>query len=251
MYKGKSIAIIIPARYGSSRLPGKPLAEICGKPMIQWGFEIAERSKLADRVMVATDDRRIFQAVKDFGGEVLMTKKSHPSGNNRVAEVARKVPHQVVVNLQGDEPLMKAKIIDDGIRLLVDKKVLVTTPMTSLRRFEYNDSNVVKVIQNKENIALDFFRAKPLRDNLDKKNFTYYHHLGLFIFQQKFLFQYVRGRPTPAEISQQIDQLRILDHCYPINLYFTKHNFPSVNTKTDLNLVRKLMKKFKLVKNDT
>ena len=127
----------------------------------------------------------------------------------------------------------------------------VTTPMTELKRFEYNDPSVVKVIKNKKNIALDFFRLKPTRDDLDKKRFKYYHHLGLFVFQKKFLFQYVNWRPTPAEISQQIDQLRILDHDYPINLYFTKHNFPSVNTKTDLKLVRKLMKKFKLVKNDT
>ncbi|HLC90036.1 MAG TPA: 3-deoxy-manno-octulosonate cytidylyltransferase [Patescibacteria group bacterium] len=245
MYKGKSIAIIIPARYGSTRLPGKPLADILGKPMIQLVFEIGKRSKLADQVIIATDDSRIYQAAKNFGAEAWLTKKNHPSGNNRVAEVAQKIKEQIIVNLQGDEPLMKPEIIDTGIRLIVDKKALVATPMTFLKPHEYNDESVVKVIKNKKNIALDFFRKKPMRDHFAKKNFKYYHHLGLFIFRRDFLFKYMGWQPTPVEIKAQIDQLRILDHGYPINLYLTKYSFPSVNTKSDLLLIRRILKKLK------
>lgn len=226
----KNVIGVIPARYGSTRLPGKPLASISGHPMIEWVY-LAARSVLK-RVIVATDDKRIFECVKRFGGEVLMTPKSCPSGTDRMAHVARKIKAKYYVNIQGDEPLIHTLTIEKTVRLAVKNKS-VATAATFLKGSDENDPHVVKVVVDKLGRALYFSR-----------NFlpTALKHMGLYVYPRKILLDFVRLKPAEAEKIERLEQLRALVNGIPIYVALSGYDSIGVDTKEDLKKVSKHLK---------
>jgi len=250
----KGIIAIIPARYAATRFPGKPLIEILGKPMIQYVYEQAARCKLIQRIIVATDDKRIFQRVKEFGGEVMMTSSRHISGSDRVAEVAEKVDADIIVNVQGDEPLLEPKMVNQVIELLLeDQSYQVSSlkyPIQSID--ELLSHQVVKVVTDKQGSALYFSRS-PIpyfkskegyissieqllneHPNLIKK---YFKHIGIYAYRKAFLQLYARLKPTPLELMEGLEQLRILENGYKIKIGKSKYFTIGVDTPEDLEMI--------------
>jgi 3-deoxy-manno-octulosonate cytidylyltransferase (CMP-KDO synthetase) len=244
-----SIIAVIPARYGSTRFPGKALAPIQGKPMVQWVYERAAHSTLVDKVMVATDDERIFAAVKSFGGEVVMTSPHHATGTDRIAEVAQSLDCGIIVNVQGDEPLIRPEMIDQAIRPLIDDP---TIPMGTLcrkieDRKEAFDPNVVKVVFDEKGFALYFSRA-PIpwdRDRWSGKDrltdmplvATLYKHIGLYVYRREFLLNFARLPRTRLEESEKLEQLRALEHGHRIKAVVTEHESFGVDIPSDLGKI--------------
>jgi 3-deoxy-manno-octulosonate cytidylyltransferase (CMP-KDO synthetase) len=244
-----NIVAIIPARYGSTRFPGKSLVPIKGKPMIQWVYERTKRSHLVGRVVVATDDDRIMQAVAAFGGEAIMTSSSHQTGTDRIAEVARDLDCEIVVNVQGDEPLIQPEMIDQAIEPLIEDPSI---PMGTLcnkieRREEAFDPNVVKVVFDKNNFALYFSRA-PLpwdRDQWSGKRSlselplsgAMYKHVGLYVYRREFLLAYAALPQTPLETLEKLEQLRALEHGHKIKVMVTRHESFGVDIPDDLGKI--------------
>ena len=238
---------VIPSRYDSTRLPGKPLADICGKPMIQYVYERATGSKLLGNVIVATDDERIVEAVQGFGGEVALTSPDHPNGTSRVAEVARNMDTDIVINIQGDEPLIDSRMIDEVVQLLLSDPDVVTATLCSPLDDPamINDPNVVKVVLDRHGDALYFSRSPiPYRRN-ETEDCAYYEHIGIYGFRKEFLLRYVELPETPLSRLESLEQLRILESGYPIRVGVTKypHGGPNVNTPEDLEKVREMVRR--------
>lgn len=240
---------IIPARYDSTRLPGKPLILIKGKPMIQRVYEQTQKSKFIDRVIVATDDQRIFDCVKNFGGEVMMTSSKHKSGTDRIFEIAKKVKCDIVVNIQGDEPFIDPKNIDKAIIPLIDdKNILVSTLAFRIDDLaDLLDENKVKVVMDKNNFALYFSRSfipYDLKHNPLKlwtlKNIKYYKHIGLYVYRKDFLIKFSKMKMSPLESAEKLEQLRILENGGKIKVVITKTDSLSVDTNDDVELINKL-----------
>lgn len=232
---------IIPARYSSTRLPGKPLADINGKPMIQWVYENSNRSNL-DRVIVATDDERVENAVKDFGGEVVMTSKDHLNGSSRLAEVARKIKADIIVNIQGDEPCISPTVIDKVLEAFEDKKCLMSTLKTRIiDKNDIDNPNCVKVITDINDGALYFSRS-PIPYNRDGLKINYYKHLGIYAYKKEFLLDYIKMKPTELELSESLEQLRVLENGYKIKVLETEEKLVGVDTLEDLEKVREILK---------
>ncbi|MBF0135383.1 MAG: 3-deoxy-manno-octulosonate cytidylyltransferase [Magnetococcales bacterium] len=236
------IVAIIPARYASTRLPGKPLADIAGKPMIQHVYERAAQARL-DRVLVATDDERIQQAVLAFGGDVIMTSPDHPSGTDRVAEAARTLEADLIVNVQGDEPLLHPHMLD---QLLEPMRTDSTIPMGTLAHpltdpIDFFSADVVKVVCNREGFALYFSRA-PIPFARDQKGVAsgVLRHIGLYVYRADFLQHFARMNPTPLEQMEKLEQLRALENGFPLRVVVTTFSATGVDTATDLDKVRKL-----------
>jgi 3-deoxy-manno-octulosonate cytidylyltransferase (CMP-KDO synthetase) len=245
------IIAVIPARYGSTRFPGKSLISIKGKPMIQWVYERTRLSRLVNRVVVATDDERIMGAVTAFGGEAVMTSSSHQTGTDRIAEVARKLDCDIVVNVQGDEPLIRPEMIDQAVQPLVDD---ASIPMGTLcrkidRRDEAFDTNVVKVVFDQNSFALYFSRA-PIpwdRDHWSGKEpftemtlaGTMYKHIGLYVYRREFLLVYAALPQTSHEASEKLEQLRALDHGHKIKVVVTPYESFGVDIPDDLGKILK------------
>ena len=247
----ETIIAVIPARFGSTRFPGKALARIKDKPMVQWVYERTRLSKLIDRVIVATDDDRIFAAVRSFGGEAMMTSPVHATGTDRIAEVARQLDCGLVVNVQGDEPLIHAEMIDQAILPLTKDS---TIPMGTLcrrieDREEASDPNVVKVVFDKDGFALYFSRApipwdrdrwsgaRSFRDlSLDNPMFK---HIGLYVYRREFLVRYAQMPQTPLESTEKLEQLRALEHGHRIRTVITEHNSFGVDIPDDLGKILK------------
>ena len=235
---------IIPARYGSTRLEGKPLKDICGKPMIEHVYRAAQGAKLLDQVYVATDDQRIVDAVNHFGGNVSMTSPDHKTGTDRIAEVAATLDAEIVVNLQGDEPLLNPAMIDEVIQPLVDEADL---PMSTLcvpihDEAVLNDPNVVKAVFDQRGYALYFSRALiPYPRKLD--NFQAYEHLGLYAYRKDFLMTYITLPQTRLEINESLEQLRVLESGYRLKVMVSAHPYDgiSVDTPEDLERVRQIV----------
>ena len=202
-------AIIIPARYGSSRLEGKPLIKVMGKSIIQWVYEKAKAATLADIVIVATDDERIFNEVKSFGGEVEMTSTEHKCGSDRIMEVVSRHPEiSYICNLQGDEPLIKSESIDDVIRnVKEDDNADISTLIRELTdEEEINNPNLVKCVIDKNNYALYFSRSKiPFERNAGVANF--YGHLGIYGYKRSALEAMTTLEQTPLERAESLEQL--------------------------------------------
>jgi len=235
-----NIVGIIPARYGSNRFPGKPLADINGKPMIQHVYESAARSKLLKRIIVATDDKRIYNAVGRFWGDVVMTSQKHKSGTDRVGEAAKDINCDIVVNIQGDEPFIDYRNIDKAIAPLIkDKEINASTLASKLDDIrEINDPNVVKVFFDKEKFAIDFSRTvKPY--NQGKKKANFYKHIGLYVYRKNYLLKFIKMKPSKRELAEKLEQLRILDNGDDIKVVLTRLNSLSVDTKEDLKRARK------------
>lgn len=245
------VVAIIPARYASNRFPGKPLAEICGKPMIQHVVERAKKVALLSRVVVATDDKRIADCVESFGGEYVMTRPDHVSGTDRLAEAAELVgisEHDVVVNIQGDQPLFPPEVIEQVARPILDDPAL---PMSTLiykidREEEINDPNHVKTVFDRDNYALYFSRA-PIpfqRHPEDSESPTYYRHLGLYAYKKGFLLTFVSLPEGEWERFEKLEQLRALEYGYKIRVTLTTHDSMEVDTLDELKRVEEHIRKY-------
>ena len=235
---------IIPARYGSTRLEGKPLKDIGGKPMIQRVYEAAQQAQWLDQVYVATDDARIVAAVEQFGGNVRLTSVDHKTGTDRIAEVAAELDVEIVVNLQGDEPLVNPAMIDEVIQPLVDDSHL---PMSTLcvpilEEEALHDPNVVKVVFTQKGDALYFSRSLiPYPRKRD--NFQAYEHLGLYAYRKDFLLTYIALPQSRLEINESLEQLRVLEAGYQLKVVVSAHPYDgiSVDTQEDLEKVRQIV----------
>ena len=245
------IIAVIPARYGSTRFPGKALADIQGKPMIQWVYERTKRSKLINRVIVATDDDRIFGAVVSFGGEAIMTSSHHATGTDRIAEVAKSLECTIVVNVQGDEPLIQPAMIDEAVKpLMQDASIPMGTLCRKIEdREEAFDPNVVKVVFDKNGFALYFSRA-PIPWDRDRwagksswKELTFesplYKHIGLYAFRRSFLLDYAHLPQTALEAVEKLEQLRALENGFRIKTVITRHESFGVDIPDDLGKILK------------
>lgn len=228
---------VIPARFGSSRFPGKPLVNIGDFPMILWTYKNSLKSSLVDELVVATDDERILMVVLDNGGNAVMTSPDHPSGTDRIREVALRFPHfGVVVNIQGDEPGIEAELIDGVARLKIDRNDwAMTTAAAPMDPVEITDPNRVKVVMDSKGKALYFSRS-PIPSQF-KKNVPAFRHLGIYAYDRDFLLSYPDLPASPLEDSESLEQLRALEAGYSIGVHITERAALSVDTPNDLKLV--------------
>lgn len=239
------IAGIIPVRYNSSRLPGKPLADILGKPMILWVYERARQAEMLEEVFVATDDVRIKKVVEKEGGRVIMTSPSCRSGTDRIAEVAKTLEYDIFVNIQGDEPLISPDVINLVVKpFFKEANILVTTAATLIRKkSEIKDANVVKLVMDKFNFGLYFSRA-PIPFVRDGKKSSmkpeYYKHLGIYAYRREFLLRFNLMPSCNLEKIEQLEQLRIINYGYKIKVVISNYDSISVDTPKDLERVRKI-----------
>ncbi len=225
--------ILIPARWASTRFPGKPLALIAGKPLVQHVWEKCSRSKLASRIIIATDDMRIAEAAFDFGAEVALTKSNHPSGTDRAAEVAVLLTRErVLVNVQGDEPFVQPTLIDRLIREFEsDPRLEMATAASPIQKTsEFLDPNVVKVVVDRSGNALYFSRAPIPVDRDGEGGIPGLRHHGIYAYTKKFLLQFVTWKPTTLEKLEKLEQLRALEHGTMIRVLKTKHGSPGIDT---------------------
>lgn len=240
----KSICVI-PARYSSTRLPGKPLKDICGKPMICRVWERASLAKSVSEVIVATDDARILQAVEKYSGRAMMTRADHKTGTDRLAEVAEKFPDvDVIVNVQGDEPLIEPSLIDELIaEFAKDTDLQMATVATELKDAEEaNNPNNVKVVLDRYNDALYFSRSLiPYHRNAGKSKT--FKHIGIYAYRRQFLIDYAKMEPTPLEQSESLEQLRALENGFKIRVIKSDCRFVGVDTEEDLRLVNEIYKR--------
>ena len=253
--KGEAVAII-PARYSSTRLPGKPLLLLARMPMIMHVVERASRARLVSRVIVATDDKRILEAVRAHGGEARMTSPTLTSGTDRVAEVAAELDFEFIVNVQGDEPLIEPSTIDSAIGPLIeDSQIQISTtsePVTTLE--DVFNPNVVKVVTNARGFALYFSRSpiphvglaagatfqETLGTNSNLLS-NYRKHSGLYAYRAAFLQQFARMEPSPLERLEGLEQLRALENGFDIRVVPVAHRSIGVDTEQDYERVKRLI----------
>lgn len=229
------VACIIPSRYASTRLPGKPLRMIAGETLVHRVYERALLAKVPDTVIVATDHEDIEKEVKNFGGKVVMTSASHPTGTDRLAEVAEKFPqYDIIVNVQGDEPLIDPDVIDGLARDLMDHEELdMATVATPLRKEEYDDPSAVKVVVNRKGEALYFSRSLipyPRHDFAEPP----LKHVGIYAYRRDFLLAYAKMDQTPLEKTESLEQLRALEMGYKIGVIQVKTEDIGIDTEADL-----------------
>lgn len=236
---------VIPARYQSSRLEGKPLADIHGQPMIQHVYERARQARCLDRVVVATDDQRIFDAVRGFGGEAMMTSTAHRSGTDRVAEVARSCEADVIVNVQGDEPMLDPQMIEEIVAPFRQGvgAGLVTLKRETRDEAVWADPGVVKVVTDLKGWALYFSRSLvPYRRNQTPRS-RVFEHIGLYAYSRECLGRLSQLTPTPLEETESLEQLRALENgirIYVVETECGRHSV-AVDTPADLEQVRRLL----------
>ncbi len=244
------VSVFIPARFDSTRLPGKLLCDLEGKPIIQWVHEKASASA-ADDVWVATDDDRIAEAVRAFGGRYVMTSKDHPSGTDRICEAARVVlpapaPSDIVVNLQGDEPLLPASVIDKLVSLMLDNPdcEMATVAVKMPREHIQDDPNRVKVVLAAESSrALYFTRAPAPFLRIGGTDCGTLLHWGIYAYRRETLEKLVSLPESPLERCEKLEQLRALEAGIPIHVLITEEHTLGVDTPEDLEAVRKTLKK--------
>jgi 3-deoxy-manno-octulosonate cytidylyltransferase (CMP-KDO synthetase) len=239
---GSRVVVIIPARYESTRLPGKPLADLHGLPMIQHVYQRAQRARAVDRVLVATDDERIRAAVERFGGDVVMTGCAHRTGTDRIAEVASSLDADVVVNVQGDLPLLDPGLVEAAVEpLRADAGLPMATIQTAIRsRAELENPNVVKVVTDRDGYALYFSRS-PLpyhRDGVAAGAALGHKHIGLYAYRRDFLLTFAQLPPTPLEQAEQLEQLRALERGFRIKVTAVESASIEVDTAADLERAR-------------
>ena len=242
-----NIVVVIPARYGSTRLPGKPLVQLAGQSMIQWVYARAKLAQTVNRVIVATDDERIVQAVKAFGGEARMTRPDHRTGTERVAEVAAHEAGDVFVNVQGDEPLLDPVAVDTAVAaLLEDSATSVSTVATPIKApADIMDPNVCKVVLDFDENALYFSRAPVpwVRDTASKLRVRHLKHLGLYVFRRDALLEYPTLPQGELERIEQLEQLRWLENGWKIRVAEVEHDAVSVDVPADIARAEKLLGK--------
>lgn len=238
---------VIPARYASTRFEGKILAPLLGKPMIQHVWEKAKQARSLERVIIACDDERVAQLARAFGAEAVLTSKSHQSGTDRIIEVVNFLEVKVVINIQGDEPLIQPAMIDSVARALLDEPTLtMATLMKKMENLkEVNDPHVVKVVVDKNNFALYFSRSPiPHRaENSLVKEPVYYKHIGLYGYTKDFLFTYKNLPVSYFEKVERLEQLRVLEEGFRIKVLETSFDTIGVDTPEDLLRAEQLLKK--------
>lgn len=233
---------IIPSRYGSTRLPGKALKPILGKPMIQRVYERAAQARMLDGLYVATDDDRIVRTVEAFGGRAVMTSPTHRSGTDRLAEAAQSISADIVVNIQGDQPFVDPVMIEEAVQPLLDDASLDMSTLMHpiLRQESFSDPGVVKVVVDLAGNALYFSRSLipyPRENN----SHSVYEHVGLYAYRRDFLLTFARLAPTILEQVESLEQLRALEHGYRIRVVETKaadHEFSGLSIDTQQDLER-------------
>lgn len=256
-----TIAVVIPARFESVRFPGKPLAKIAGKPMIEWVVNSALSSKLANKTIVATEDQRIYDFVKELASkglnvDALITSKDHKCGTDRICEVVKKHPDiKYVVNFQGDEPLMPGSYIDKVIEALKEAESKspglamssLITPISNLE--DLKNPNIVKVVMDKNGFALYFSRScipynRTSPDSLNNpgnKNSIYYRHLGIYGYSREAILRFASLPQSELEIAEQLEQLRMLQNDVKIKLGIVEKAFPAVDVPDDIKLVENVL----------
>ena len=244
---------VIPARYGAIRFPGKPLADIHGKPMVLHVYDRAKQAKSLTDLVVATDDNRIFSVVEQAGGKAIMTSSEHQSGSDRLGEVARKINADIIVNVQGDEPLLEPKMIDEMVEPLINDKTILmgTLKKRIVNPEDLQNPNIVKVVCDKAGFALYFSRSlipypktgwkDASIQGLAGSELAFYKHLGLYAYQKEFLLQFTKLPVSQIEKIEGLEQLRALDNGYKIKVVETKFDTIAVDTPEDLERVKKII----------
>jgi 3-deoxy-manno-octulosonate cytidylyltransferase (CMP-KDO synthetase) len=238
------VAVVIPARYASTRLPAKPLHPIAGKPLIQHVWERCARAKGIETVIVATDDMRIAEAAFAFGAEVAMTSPKHRSGTDRVAEVAKKLRgYTHIINVQGDEPLVDPAVVAKlAAGMAKDKKIeMITSASVFTPDEDLTNPNMVKVVLDREKNGLYFSRSVIPYLRGDGLRPSFYRHQGIYGYTTKFLLQFVKWKPGILEQAESLEQLRALENGAKIRVVLAKHAAVSVDTPEDVELVEKLL----------
>jgi len=235
------VLCVIPARYASTRLPGKPLKDIAGKPMVVRVYERASQARLVDETLVATDDERIKAAVEAAGGRAMLTRADHPTGTDRLAEVAEAYPEvDLIINVQGDEPLIEPALIDElAGQFESDEGLQMATVKTEIKEeAEQKNPNNVKVVCDKAGYALYFSRS--LMPYPRKGGCPVYKHIGIYAYRRDFLLKYAKMEPTPLEKAESLEQLRALENGFRIKVVETKASFVGVDTPEDLERVNEI-----------
>ena len=241
------VLCIIPARYASTRLPGKPLSMIAGKPMIQHVYERACQAQLPDEVVVATDNELVEKAVLDFGGKAVMTSPDHPSGTDRLAEVALMYPDvDVIVNVQGDEPMIPPEVIDRLAEAFNgDADLNMATMKVVMDEEDYENPAAVKVVTDQQGYALYFSRSLMPYPRNKPEGFKVFKHVGIYAYRRNFLLKYAALAPTPLEKAESLEQLRALENGYKIKVLESDFQGIGVDTPEDLAAVNALFEKMK------
>ena len=240
-----AVAAVIPARYASSRFPGKPLAKIAGKPMIEWVYRRAEAARAVTNVIVATDDERILETVSAFGGRAVMTSADHPSGTDRVAEAVRDTDAQLVLNVQGDEPLMSSHVIDGLVQAMQDspESEMGTVAVPFPERGEaFRNPNNVKVVLDNSSHALYFSRSPLPYCRADGADVGPLWHWGLYAYRRDFLEAFIKWPPGRLEQCEKLEQLRALENGARIRVVLAHELHSDVNVPADIPAVENLLR---------
>lgn len=243
---GKIIAII-PARFASSRFPGKPLALICGKPMIQWVYEGVKKVEKLDEIYVATDNLEIFNCVKGFNGNAIMTSETHSCGSERLAECAEKLKlsaADIIVNIQGDEPMIKVEMIEQLISAFNDNEVYMATLKKEIfRQEDINNPNIAKLVTDVNDYAIMFSRSTIPYNRDGRKDIKYYKHIGVYGYKKAFLMMYSKLPKSMLEVSEELEQLRVIENGYKIKVIETQFQSIGVDLPEHIKTVEiELMK---------
>jgi len=244
------IVCVIPARYASTRLPGKPLRLIGSKPMIRHVYERAARARLPHMVLVATDDQRIADTVASFGGQAVMTDSALPSGTDRVhAAIRDRISADVIINVQGDEPFIDPRLLDELAERFQDDRVNIATAVSRITQpEELSDPNLVRVTRDINGKALYFTRSviPYVRDTSSRASWLehtpFYKHIGLYAYRRETLAQLTQLSPSPLEKAEKLEQLRFLENGFDIYTVLTDYQSISVDTEADLNYCNQLLK---------
>ncbi len=246
-----NIVAIIPARHGSTRLPIKPLVDLCGKPMIQRVYEQTKKSSLVNRVIVATDHEIIIEKVKSFGGEAILTPVDCKSGSDRIAHAARNLDDaNIIVNVQGDEPVIAPQMIDETIAPLIqDSAIHVSTAIKKITNADdLINPNIVKVVLDRKSFAVYFSRSPIpyLRNGLDVNQWhlkhSYFKHFGLYVYRKEFLLKFFSWGESKLEKIEKLEQLRIIENGCKMKTIITEYDSISVDTIEDAVHVRNIIK---------
>jgi len=231
---------VIPARFNSTRFPGKVLANLRGKPIIQHVYERAKKAKRLDEILIATDDERVFKTAEKFGAKVVMTSKEHLTGTDRVSEAVKKLKAEIVINIQADAPLINPLMIDKVAEVLLDDSNLIMA--TLMKRIEKKgelcNPNIVKVVTDSQGFALYFSRS-PIP--YAKNNFISYKHIGAYGYRRKFLLIFVQLSRSPLEKIENLEQLRALENGYKIKMIETDDDMIEIDTEEDLIMAKKFI----------
>jgi 3-deoxy-manno-octulosonate cytidylyltransferase (CMP-KDO synthetase) len=239
---------IIPARYGSTRFEGKLLADFCGKPVIQHTWENAKKSNSIDDLIIATDDKRIYNVAKGFGANVVYTSIAHKSGSDRLTEVAASIDAKIIVNIQADEPLLNPSMIDDVAgAILKDNSLVMATLCHKIKAAaEIQDPNVVKVVFDRNGFALYFSRSSIPYERMGSDDklqvIDYYKHIGIYAYAKDFLFTFKSLPQSRLEKTEKLEQLRVLENGYRIKVIETKFDTIGIDTPEDLDKAIEIIK---------